>query len=172
MDSFNWVAVGQGANWVLGLGVFTAIITATLTSFREKASRERSHRSSLANQFLERLVLALSLRLSPTSAGDDQRDAQLVFSSQMILSKLNGWRNRRLRKYVEGLVQQVRFGHPRPSVDETVTEVAPIIAAWVLRPREARRRVLRLDGPSRVNHVRRVFAKWGSSARLRLARKK
>lgn len=163
--------MGQGANWVLGLGVFAAIVTATLTSVREKASRDRNRRSSLANQFLERLVSALSLRLSPTAAGDDQRDAQLVFSSQMMMTELDGWRNRRLRDYVEGVVRQVRFGHPRPAVDETVSEIAPIIAAWVLRPRKARTRVRTMDRPSRVTRVKRALAKWGASARSRFAHK-
>lgn len=172
MDSINWLAVGQGANWVLGLGVFAAIVTATLTSLREKVSRDRNHRSSLANQFLERLVSALSLRLSPTAVGDDQRDAHLVFSSQMIMTELDSWRDRRLRDYVEEVVRQVRFGQPRPAVEETVSEIAPIIAAWVLRPREARKRVRTMDGPSHGTRVKRALAKWGSSARLRFARKK
>lgn len=164
--------MGQGANWVLSLGMFTAIVTATLTSVREKASRDRNHRSSLANQFLERLVSALSLRLSPTAVGDDQRDAQLVFSTQMILTELNGWRDRRLRNYVEGVVRQVRFGQPRPAVDETVTEFTPIIAAWVLRPREARKRVRVMEGSSRITRLNRALAEWASGAQLRSARNK
>lgn len=172
MDSVNWVSVGQAANWVLSLGVFAAIVTATLTSVREKASRDRNHRSSLANQFLERLVSALSLRLSPTAVGDDQRDAQLVFSTQMMLTELNGRRNRQLRNYVEGVVRQVRFGQPRPAVDETVTEIAPIIAAWVLRPHEARERVRVMDGSSRIARLKRALTKVASAAQLRFARKK
>lgn len=139
LEAINWPDIANGLNWVLGLGVFGALVSAALTSIREKRARDRNRRSTVASQFINMSVQTLSSRLRPNDSADGPGDALLVYAHQMLHMELGGRRNSRIRTYLDDEVKRIRFGQPAPSIDETVGGVAPLIATWVQKPRRARK---------------------------------
>lgn len=135
--NINWVSIADSANWLLSLGVITAIVSAVITSVREKRSHDKELRSHLAIRFMETSVNALHSRLNPLSSEDSSQDAQLVYCYQMLLTEMTKSNCRDLKKYIDATVYRIRFGQPAPTLEDVVENLAPIIAAWVKKPKKA-----------------------------------
>jgi hypothetical protein len=137
LGAWNWQVFADSAQWLLSLGLFTTIVSAILTSRRDRLSRERDRRSQLAQAFLQACATALAARLNGTASSDDPADAALVFSHQMLIASSTGKNAPSFNAWVTGVVRDLRFGQPPPTLEQTVTLLGTTVAVWVQNPTKA-----------------------------------
>ena len=133
----DWGAIGNGLDWILGLGILTTLVSAIITSIKDRNSRDRERRSKLANQLLDAVVNALHSRLQPAQGGESVHDTQLVYSHLMIQTEFENSGLHRLRAFVDSRINQVRYGQPVPNLYNVVKEMTPILVTWIHSPRKA-----------------------------------
>ena len=129
----DWGAIGNGLDWILGLGILTTLVSAIITSIKDRNSRDRERRSKL----LDAVVNALHSRLQPAQGGESVHDTQLVYSHLMIQTEFENSGLHRLRAFVDSRINQVRYGQPVPNLDNVVKEMTPILVTWIHSPRKA-----------------------------------
>jgi hypothetical protein len=137
LASLDWQSISTALQYVLGLGVVTAIVTAVLTSRRETTSRALHRRSELARQFLDSLVEVLSARLQGAGQRGDRADAQLVFAHRMLSTEKETDASKELLIWIDEMVRQVRYEQPPPLFDDLIATVGSSVFEWVRDPRKA-----------------------------------